>query len=543
MADPLKVECPHCGGSLKLKDRSAEGKKVRCPKCQEPFKVELPPEEDPVDDLDNLDNLDDMEAADDEDLDDGEDRPKKSKGSSSKGSSSKKTSKKKKSKSRGSSMLPLIIGGAVLGGIAVVGLLVVVVMAFSGPRNKINMAYLLPEHDGIARIKVAEMLKAPLLADFVNSQMYKQMSGGQDGNFSDVDTVTFGFKIPAANQQAAQMANAGGMRDVVCVLRTKKRVDFGPDVAKGKAKEATHNGRKYYTGIAPMSPSMFTPDTYTIVVAGEADLKRVMDQGGTAQRRPEFDFIDPEHHVIIAVVPSSPDAFKMPQELMEATQGGTGPGAGMAQQLQKSFSETAQGVAFAIDIREGLEIGGKLSCKDEAGAGGLKGQLDLLLGEGKSQFEQQVKSNPLAAIPTVKELVDLAQQTLASINLSQNKNVLDLKITVPNTLKALVTKGQSDPMFKPIMESVISGLGLPGNSMGSGQPNFGAGPPGMHGAMPPGMHGAMPPGAPMHGAFPPGAPGAAPMHQAFPPGAPGAPGANPMHAAFPPGTPMPMPAP
>jgi predicted Zn finger-like uncharacterized protein len=536
MADPLKVECPHCGGSLKLKDRSAEGKKVRCPKCQEPFKVELPPEEDPVDDFDNLDNLDDMEAADDEDLDDGEDRPRKSRGSSSKGSSSKKTSKKKKSKSRGSSMLPLIIGGAVLGGIAVVGLLVVVVMAFSGPRNKINMAYLLPEHDGIARIKLAEVLKAPLLADFVNSQAYKKMSGGQAGDMqlTDVDTVTFGFKLPASNQPAIQMGNAGGiMGGTVCVVRTKKPVDLGKDAARGTVKEATHNGRKYYNGAMPMTPSMFAPDTYTIVIADEADLKRVMDQGSSARRRPEFDFIDPEHHAMIAVAPTSPDAFKMPQELMEATQGGTGPGAGMAQQLQKSFSETAQGVAFAIDIREGLEIGGKLSCKDDAGAGGLKGQLDLLLGEGKSQFEQQVKSNPLAAIPTVKELVDLAQQTLASINLSQNKNVLDLKITVPNTLKALVTKGQNDPMFAPIMQGVMSGLGLPASSMGSGQPNFGAGPPGMHGAMPPGMHGA----------FPPGAPGAAPMHQAFPPGAPGAPGANPMHAAFPPGTPMPMPAP
>ena len=40
----ISIHCPHCDGTLKLQNRNAVGKKVRCPKCQEPFVVEIPDE-------------------------------------------------------------------------------------------------------------------------------------------------------------------------------------------------------------------------------------------------------------------------------------------------------------------------------------------------------------------------------------------------------------------------------------------------------------------------------------------------------------------
>jgi len=36
-ASPLTSKCPHCGGQIRLKDRDLIGKKIRCPRCQEPF--------------------------------------------------------------------------------------------------------------------------------------------------------------------------------------------------------------------------------------------------------------------------------------------------------------------------------------------------------------------------------------------------------------------------------------------------------------------------------------------------------------------------
>src|SRR5262249_61545554 len=45
----ISVECPKCGAKLKLKNRSAVGKRVPCPKCKKPFVVELPSGDDEPD--------------------------------------------------------------------------------------------------------------------------------------------------------------------------------------------------------------------------------------------------------------------------------------------------------------------------------------------------------------------------------------------------------------------------------------------------------------------------------------------------------------
>ena len=42
MPEALKIRCGNCGATLKLKDASAAGKTVRCPRCQKAFVVELP---------------------------------------------------------------------------------------------------------------------------------------------------------------------------------------------------------------------------------------------------------------------------------------------------------------------------------------------------------------------------------------------------------------------------------------------------------------------------------------------------------------------
>jgi predicted Zn finger-like uncharacterized protein len=513
MPDLLKVECPNCGGSLKLKDRTFDGKKVRCPKCQEPFRVELPPEdEQPVDDLDSFDDFGDAESSADDDFDD-DDAPKKSKGGSSKGSA-KKPVKKKKSKSRGAaSMLPLLIGGISIGGIAVVGLLVVVVMKLAGGGNKINMAYLLPEHDGIARIQASDILNAPVLAAIKNSPNFQPGGAGKIGEIqpADIESITMGFKFNAKNQ----VATPGGFDGIVAVIRTKKSFDFSKDAVTLGLKEATHNGTKYYTAARPFQPAAYSPNSVTMVFASETDLKKVIEQGGSAKRRPEFDFIDPNHQIVFAAAPSSPDAFRIPDAMMHGPGAPTASGAGIA--FQKSLSETAQGISVGIDFREGIDISGKLSCKDDAGAGALKGQLDLMLGEAKTQFTAMTGSNPMLQDPDIKEVIQVVEQTVASISFVQNAKFLELKMGVPGSLKSVIEKAQQTP-FKFL--GLMSMMGPSGGRQPPPNFNVGTGTeiPGQ--GLPPGS--ALPPefGQPPSGTYPmPGSnpTGAAPMHNAAPP--------------------------
>ncbi len=43
MPEASQIECPHCETKLKIKNPSLFGKKIRCPKCSEPFVAETPP--------------------------------------------------------------------------------------------------------------------------------------------------------------------------------------------------------------------------------------------------------------------------------------------------------------------------------------------------------------------------------------------------------------------------------------------------------------------------------------------------------------------
>jgi hypothetical protein len=49
MSEAISVKCPQCGASLKLKNESAAGKRVPCPKCKKPFVVKVPQADDEPD--------------------------------------------------------------------------------------------------------------------------------------------------------------------------------------------------------------------------------------------------------------------------------------------------------------------------------------------------------------------------------------------------------------------------------------------------------------------------------------------------------------
>jgi predicted Zn finger-like uncharacterized protein len=59
MTETIRIECPNCSTRLNAKNPSIYGKKVRCPKCAEPFVAEAPPPANEDNFLDNLDSFGD----------------------------------------------------------------------------------------------------------------------------------------------------------------------------------------------------------------------------------------------------------------------------------------------------------------------------------------------------------------------------------------------------------------------------------------------------------------------------------------------------
>ncbi len=58
---PIEVHCPECQATLKLKSRAAEGRTVPCPKCGQPFVIEIVEDDEVLDDFDDMDDFGDLD--------------------------------------------------------------------------------------------------------------------------------------------------------------------------------------------------------------------------------------------------------------------------------------------------------------------------------------------------------------------------------------------------------------------------------------------------------------------------------------------------
>ena len=123
MSSPMAVSCPHCGAGLKLKNNSFVGKKVPCPKCQKPFQVEQPPEDEFLSQDDDFGAMEEAEEEPEEPL-------PKSKSKGAKGGKG-----KKRSKGGGFAPIAMIAGGTVLGIGLLAGIVYGAMALFSGGGN------------------------------------------------------------------------------------------------------------------------------------------------------------------------------------------------------------------------------------------------------------------------------------------------------------------------------------------------------------------------------------------------------------------------
>src|SRR5689334_3385074 len=99
--EPVTIACPHCHVRMKLKDGSALGKTIKCPKCAEPFVAAAPATVGAVAGAPMKKKRPASETSPPPDEDDDDAPPDEPK---------KKKKKKKKRKKESSVPLPLILG-------------------------------------------------------------------------------------------------------------------------------------------------------------------------------------------------------------------------------------------------------------------------------------------------------------------------------------------------------------------------------------------------------------------------------------------------
>lgn len=476
MSDAISVKCPKCNANLKLKNRSAVGKRVPCPKCKKPFVVAAPPDDE---DSHAFLNVSEPESDEFADLANETDESEQSE-ESERPSRRMKARGAKKGQKKSAPLnwqKPLLIGMScllilgLLGGVGYVGLNFA---SLFGPKNKIDMAWLPPDSDVVVHVQVPAVWSAPLMQSLVATPGAKpgldKMQ--QDLGFSvdDMQSVTFGssgffehavpnltsgrafqpagFQPPGAG--AGPQPAGGQNTQLITVLRMKKAVDPKDlqDRLKGRLAGPKNEGNaSYYELTLPPGTTnpvaLYFASPEAVVIGPVADVIQAIKRGAKVPRRADLDFIDANQPILVALVPKQPSSFDSPQ-----TGGaqGTMPGApgmpGMAgppagaSKLQDVQRGKVKGICLGVTIGSDINWRMSMNCTTAEASTEIAAEMDKSLQESKTQFAQFKGMMP----PQLADLIQVADTALGSIATKPNGTQIEVAGLVPGSIKTAIEK-------------------------------------------------------------------------------------------------------
>lgn len=439
MSEAFVAACTHCGVKLKLKGEYL-GKKVRCPKCQEPFVAngsgtgatptpraaarpatpqtgKRPPAskarakaDDDFGFLDDLDESGPEENFDDdfgEEIGGSDDTPQDMPVRKKKGAA---TKKKSRSGSGKGGQVAIIIGGAILGlgllGGVVWGVMALVSGGMGGFSNR--MAFMPDDIDMFTEIRVAELWSSPAMQPVRDKtetpsglQEMKEATGLQP---QDIDRVAIGARSKA--------------RSAIMVISTNKPFDRSAGKETKDMTEAEHQGKTYYKG-ATSKQTMYLPTSHIIVMGEEADVKRAIEIGNDSKAADNFPSIPSSKHLILA--------FKIPSGSVPPPGQEISP-FGAAQQAAALVTNLNLTMQFTSDIQ--LDIAAICATAEDAEKvrSALSDLKDMAKGfiVGKASAE--------GGDTEQQQLMEQAKQALESIQVATSGNSATLSATVSGSL-------------------------------------------------------------------------------------------------------------
>lgn len=427
----ISVSCTNCEATLKLKDPSVIGKKVRCPKCQEPFLVEAPPGDDFTDDFEDFSEGDDEEQMEEE-------------FSSRRGKKGKGKGKKKKSGAGSKILMYSLIGVLAIGLIVGMVFLVMNFMGGGGKNpNKIDLTWAPDDANIVFVIKPAEIWNAPFIQGFLNDPQYKaqidmgmqQMQAQLGFGVTDIEEVVIAGKFDEQTLQG--LANNPNPNPLMLMSLADKftavvKLKKAFDTTKFEGmRETTVNGKKIYN---TQFVSLLLPTSSTLVAGTNQVLEGFAHKGQNFKRRPEFDFVDTSLSFYYAYTGYMVNPAQNP--LLQAIP--------EMQAMQTVLDEVKPASAGGIRITSDIELVAVYDCKSSDGAAKLKGGIDPLFTKAKEMYTSQVKPM-LAFTPAIDTLAtDIVNQLAANVD----GNTLTIKIKIPASIKDTIAQlAQMGQMF------------------------------------------------------------------------------------------------
>jgi DNA-directed RNA polymerase subunit RPC12/RpoP len=424
MAAPFVVACSHCGSKLKLKDESFVGKKVRCPKCQEPFVVKgagqpkkkpakaKAPSDDDFGFLDDL-NEDDFDGPPPDEEDTDADVAATSKMPSP---VRRKTTTKGKKKKSGP--------GVPWGKIALISLLVLVGLATVGGmgygvywvvQNMVGggrMAWLPDNTELFIEVRVADLWNSqalkPLTTGDVGARITAQLKDEAKVDLNDIERVAVGGSSGSANP--------------VTVVYAKKPFDVADFEKEGTPEQ--YGGYTVYRH-ASRGMMSFLPKPTIGVYGPEADIKSAIDRKGACAAADKFSFAPSKGHLVFAST--------NPQSSLSGTP------AAMSGAPVNLGSVTS--VAAALTFTSNVDIDFTLVCADSAAAEKLSGEVQQGKSEAVAKFQEQkaqLQSSPFGA--AMLPMFEAMEQVLNSLTVNHSGSSVKGKVALSGKLIEDVTK-------------------------------------------------------------------------------------------------------
>lgn len=320
----------------------------------------------------------------------------------------------------------------------------------------IDLAWVPADAEVLVHVKVFEAWNSELLRQFHDSEevqgTFAMMKAATGITPADIESLTAGLSDVSELAQLAAANGPGALGNptdkIVAVIRLRLPFDtqFLDDQTE-LFEKANHDGTDYYRALdAGQTPCIYMPDLKTLVLADEAVLTGLIDDGPDAPERPEFAFVDATNQILIAFVPSDPTGLT--DQIPEESTGSPGGDA-----LLAAIKGQLNGFSLGFGIADSLTLEVRLLGADDVAADKIGTALGQVVQElaGMWQFAKALAPEP------IQPIVDTL---LRSLKTSSEGNVatVSTRMSAQSIQRIVATAGEMLPM---LMAGAMAGGGGP----------------------------------------------------------------------------------
>ncbi len=432
---PFKVSCEHCDASFKISDASKIGKRVKCPKCAEPFTIRNPDAED--DEID--DEFDEEPVA----------RPARR-------PAGKKAAPKSKPSSDGNSTL-IYVGGGAAAVVLIFGLMwlggmfggstppqpVAQKPAAPPPADAVPIAALLdrlpPDTEVVMHFRIKDALASPLATGLRTPQFDAQLQSPNPiipgTTASGINSLT--VALSNVTLSLSEQKRIGGppgalpiaVEPIVFVTLndplTPEFLNFPPESA------IQHGSNTIYKRPGPampgMPPCLCIVEPKVVLLGTEPQVKAVLDQSSPSGMAGDFNVVDGQSHVMLAICP------RAIQQQIERLAINNMESPALHTQINRFSSKGGKAMGVFLTLTSDLEGGVLL----QATAAEKLADVQATLEEQVKSMHEAFQSPAMASNPMLSPLKPIVD----AVNVSSAGDRVTASATVPKD--TLVALGQS----------------------------------------------------------------------------------------------------